>query len=106
MTQSGFSQTVASRLSPRPIVIVRVEAIRAVSIDHLDGGVFEQSLYWNRKPDSVRRAKASEFPFDGRSYRDNFHLLRIAFTEAAMQSAWKREPTIPILDFHRDREKS
>jgi hypothetical protein len=46
-----------------------------------------------------RRAKASAFPVDGEATATTSISSGIAFTEAAMHSAWKREPTIPIPTF-------
>src|SRR6267154_1456863 len=44
-----------------------------------------------------RRAKASAFPFVGDATATTSISSGIALTDAAMQSAWKREPTMPIL---------
>jgi hypothetical protein len=46
-----------------------------------------------------RRANASAFPLVGDATATTSISSGIAFTEAAMQSAWKREPMIPILTF-------
>src|SRR5687768_12142176 len=46
-----------------------------------------------------RRANASAFPGVGEATATTSASSGIAFTDAAMQSAWKREPTIPIFTF-------
>ena len=46
-----------------------------------------------------RRANASALPGVGDATATTSASSGIAFTDAAMQSAWKREPTIPIFTF-------
>src|SRR5215207_1355898 len=46
-----------------------------------------------------RRANASAFPGVGEATATTSASPGIAFTDDAMQSAWKREPTIPIFTF-------
>jgi hypothetical protein len=46
-----------------------------------------------------RRANASAFPGVGDATATTSASSGIAFTDAAMQSAWNREPTIPIFTF-------
>jgi hypothetical protein len=46
-----------------------------------------------------RRANPSALPNVGEATATTSASSGIAFTDAAMQSAWKREPTIPIFTF-------